>query len=953
MTETTIIKLLKNQQLSKKALVEKVEAFTKEEQSELDALLTHLQASGIVGLHNNFYFLLSDQKIFLAKVTFKNRNFVVLRSVSDGSEVRLSGEEADQLLIGDLVYAKEFQQNTYHCLDYYKATDTLKGRYSITKDGKEQLLVDYLNACGKTVLIDGIADGLKVNQGDLLEGKIRYFKGDTLKVTITSLLVRADDVGSDISMIISENDGRFEFPQAVLDEAKAIPQEISEEDLKGREDFRDHCVVTIDGDDAHDFDDAVEIERDGNGYLIRVHIADVTHYVRTNHPLDDEAKLRCTSIYVADRVVPMLPFELSNGICSLNPNVDRLVLTCSMEVDAMGHVFSSKVQRGVIRSHGRLTYNQVNQFFEGQEVPFSQEIKDSLTLMREAAKAIRRRRDLQGAMKLDSTELKFHLDENGMPDSVTKQVQGEAEKMIEDMMIIANCSVAKELKRAHIPVLYRIHEFPPSDKISTLRDFLKRAGLIASFPRTENISGARLNDFLASIKDDNLRSAVSYMVLRSMAKARYSPEELGHFGLAELEYCHFTSPIRRYPDDIIHRLVKDYLLDKKPFDYDELTQRLEDQGDALSDLEVKADYIERESDDLESAKYMSTRIGTLYHAKVMSLVQRGMFLETDIGIEGFLPYHCMHGDYFHYDERSFAAYGEKTEVSFTIGTPIDVKVLSVDIDKREIDFATPEFYDSHALNLSEEEKEDLARNGIRVYTKYEDVPLMTGKPRFTNEEEENEDYGERETMEPKENDQNVLDALDAMDAKEKEVEEDNFRPTPEQWKEVDVIRAVVAKYPDDEAKVLQVLAVMDIDEAEYRKLLRFTKPREEKHSRSSRGGRSFGGKGSFHRGGGFDHRGGGRSFGDRDHKGSFSHGDKKDFKSSRRPRKDFADHQGYASLGKKSSDDSYERRDRKSYGSRSGSYGKRDSYRSSATRKPMVRKGKGRSGYGRKKHEED
>ena len=192
-----------------------------------------------------------------------------------------------------------------------------------------------------------------------------------------------------------------------------------------------------------------------------------------------------------------------------------------------------------------------------------------------------------------------------------------------------------------------------------------------------------------------------------------------------------------------------------------------------------------------------------------------------------------------------------------------------------------------------------------------------------------------------------------MDAKEKEVEEDNFRPTPEQWKEVDVIRAVVAKYPDDEAKVLQVLAVMDIDEAEYRKLLRFTKPREEKHSRSSRGGRSFGGKGSFHRGGGFDRRGGGRSFGDRDHKGSFSHGDKKDFKSSRRPRKDFADHQGYASLGKKSSDDSYERRDRKSYGSRSGSYGKRDSYRSSAARKPMVRKGKGRSGYGRKKHEED
>lgn len=953
MTETSITKLLHNTQLSKKALVEKVEAFTKEEQSELDQVLNHLLDSGVIGVRNGFYFLLSDQKIFLAKVIVKNRNFVILHSIGDGKEVRLSGEEAEQLLIGDLVYAKEFQQNTYHCLQYYKPNPFLKGRYSITKDGEEQLLVDYLNACGITVLIKGIKEGLQLNQGDLLEGKVENFQGNTITVEITSLLVKADDVGSDISMIISENDGRLEFPEAVVEEAKAIPQEVSEDDLKGRTDFRSNCVVTIDGDDAHDFDDAVEISRDGKGYLIRVHIADVTHYVKVNRPLDDEARLRGTSIYVADRVVPMLPFELSNGICSLNPNVDRLVLTCTMEVDAMGNVFRSKLERGVIHSHGRLTYNQVNAFFNGEDVPFSQEIKDSLLLMREASHAIRRRRELQGAMKLDSTELKFHLDENGNPDSVTKVVQSEAEKMIEDMMIIANCSVAKELKRAGIPVLYRVHEFPPSDKLSTLRDFLKRAGLIANFPRTENISGARLNDFLASITDDNLRSAVSYMVLRSMAKARYSPEELGHFGLAELEYCHFTSPIRRYPDDIIHRLVKEYLLDKKPFDYDELAQHLEDMGDNLSDCEVKADSIERECDDLESAKYMSTRIGTLYHAKVMALVQRGMFLETDIGIEGFLAYHCMHGDYFHYDERSFAAYGEQTDISFSIGTPIDVKVLSVDVDKREIDFATPEFYDSHALNLSDDQKEELAHNGVRVYTKYEDVPLMTGKPRFkNNDEDESEDYGERESMEPKENDQNVLDAVEALDKKEKEVEEDTFRPTPEQWKEVDVIRAVVAKYPDDEAKVLQVLAVMDIDEEEYRKLLRFTKPREDKRSfRSPRGSRSFGGRSSFgHKDRYSDKRGSSREGG-------------KDFKGSRRPRKDFHDHQGYASYGKRSEDE----RGSRSYGSRSsygdrkrsegrGSYGGKRSYgdrdnKRSFDRKP-VRKGKGRSGYGRHKDEE-
>ncbi len=957
MTETQITKLLKNQQLSLQALVEKVEAITAQQKDELAHILEHLQATGIVGIHNSFYYLLKDQGVFLAKIIVKNRNFSILKAIPSGNEVRISGDEADQLLLGDLVYAKEFQQNTYHCLDYYKPVSVLKGRYSLTRSGKEQLLVTYLNEAGKTILITEKPEDLEINQGDFLSGEITSFEGSTITVRITEKLVSADDVGSDISMIIAENDGRIEFPADVLEEAKKIPESLSSEDYEGRVDFRDHTVVTIDGDDAHDFDDAVEIKKLGKGYEITVHIADVTNYVKPNHPLDDEAIKRGTSIYVADRVVPMLPFELSNGICSLNPEVDRLTLSVTMDVDALGNVFYSRVEKGVIRSHGRLTYKQVNAFFEGEDQGFSKEICESLTLLHEASKIIRRRRTLQGAMKLDSTELKYQLDENGMPTDVIKEVQGESEMMIEDLMIIANCSVARMLKKAHVPVLYRIHEFPPLQKLSILKDYLRRMDLLREFPKTENISGARLNDFLTSIKDDNLRSAVSYMVLRSMAKARYSPEEIGHFGLSELEYCHFTSPIRRYPDDIIHRLVKDYLIDGKQVEYDDVHSYLENMGTNLSELEAKADSISREVDDLEAAKYMSQHIGQLYHGKVVGMVQRGMFVQTEIGIEGFLAYHCMHGDYFRYSEKSFAVFGKMTDISFSIGTEIDIKVLAANPAKEEVDFATPEFYDQYALDLSEEERESLSLNGIKVVAE-DDYEMMTGKPRFSHRDDEG--YGDRtmnneETNEFEENDDNLSAALESMESTEEEIqakkkarEDADFRPTPEQWKEVDVMRAIIAKYPDDEEKVIQVLSVMDISEEEYRKLLRFTKPREDR-----RGGKRMGGssKGGFSRGssrggdrrsshGGFGGRGG-SSDRHSSRGGSYGSGSRMSNRSERREgrggydrkpaRKSFSDHQGYSSYsGEKRSSGFHkdtERSARKpSYGSKGstrGGYGKK------------------------------
>ena len=739
MTEKEIVKLLKSRFADIRVLMDKLSLTTPEQEENLRGVLDRMIQEGIVGRHDKSYYLLEDQHCLLAKVTAKARNFVVMHTIPDNYECKISGREADGLLVGDLVYVKEFQEGVFHCLDYLKAVDTLKGYYVQGRDGREQLNVPYLADCGKTVLVNGKSDDVqRLRPGDLCLGKIVNVNRDFIYCDIQRILVCADDVGSDISAIIAMNDAPIDFPDAVIEESRSVPQKVSAEELSDRTDFRDHVVVTIDGDDAHDFDDAVEGRKVLNGYEVTVHIADVTHYVRPNHPLDEEARNRGTSIYVADRVVPMLPFELSNGICSLNPDVDRLTLSLTMQVDALGHVFSSKVERGVIRSKGRLTYGKVNDFFQTGESDYPKEIQEMLSVLKECTDKIRRRRRLQGAMELESTELKFHLDEKGNPVEVVKCVQGESERMIEDLMIIANCEIARMLRKKKIPVLYRIHEFPPAAKLSVFRDYLKKMDLIASFPRNNDITAARLNDFLSNIKNADMKQAVSYMLLRSMAKARYSPEEIGHFGLAEIDYCHFTSPIRRYPDDIVHRLVKDYLIDGKPFDYDDVYGHLEAMSESLSALEVRADQIERDVDDLEASKYMASHIGETYSAKVVTMLRRGMFVQTDIGIEGFLSYHCMHGDNFRFDERAFAVLGKRTDIAFTVGTRLNIKVLASNPSTREIDFATPEFYDKYAIDLSEEERERLSINGIRLVDE-DDVTPMTGKsiqfrtnkPRFT------------------------------------------------------------------------------------------------------------------------------------------------------------------------------------------------------------------------------
>lgn len=727
MQKYDIIKRLKGHTLDLKSLEEKSFLVSDEEKEALKNILNTLIDEGIVYFKDGSYSLLSDLKIYLGEVIEKANNYVLIRVKNSSLEIRLSGKESDDLLVGDLIYLREFQDGIYHALEYYKAISELKGTFSLSSRGEKILLVPSLKDTDYLVFVDN--DTIGVKQGDLVKAKIIRMRGNKIFVSISERLVDASSVSSDISKILYLHDVESEFSQASLEECEKIEDKITAEELQGREDYRDHLVFTIDSDEAHDFDDAIEGKRVGAGYEVVVHIADVTHYVKRNHPLDEEASKRGTSIYLADRVVPMLPVKLSNGICSLNPNVDRLTLSCKFNIDANGNAFNSSVFLSVINSKARLTYNNVNKLFANEEVDIPKDIADSLKILNECAKTIRKRRELNGALSLESTELKFRLDENGNPVEVIKEIQGEAEKLIEDLMIVANCEVAKLLKRARIPLLYRVHDLPPKDKLEKFKDYLKKIGLLTFFPKDSDITSSRLNDFLANIKDPNLRLAVSSSLLRALAKAKYSPMEIGHFGLSELYYCHFTSPIRRYPDDIIHRLVKEYLLEEKNYDKSELKDYLDYEGERLSSLEVRADEIEREVDDLESCKYMLDKIGTTFDAKVTSLLKRGMFVETSLGIEGFISYRLLEGDYF-FNERKYVACSENDDKVYSLGTPLKVTLLYVDVENRDIDFISPSLYKKYSLSIDDEEKRRLAKEGIRIYQT--EKKKMVGKPRFIN-----------------------------------------------------------------------------------------------------------------------------------------------------------------------------------------------------------------------------
>ena len=505
---------------------------------------------------------------------------------------------------------------------------------------------------------------------------------------VAEIIGHINDPGVDILSIIYKYDINVDFPDDVKHEVADFPMEVSEREHKGRRDLRNEEIFTIDGDDTKDIDDAISIKKLPNGnYELGVHIADVSYYVREGSPLDNEAMERGTSVYLVDRVIPMLPHELSNGICSLNPDVDRLAMSCVMEFDGEGRQVNYEIFPSIIRSRIQMTYKKVNSLLENNVLPEGYEsYEKSLRLMGELSKILRKAKVKRGYIDFGVDEAKILVDEKCVPTDVVLRDRGVGENMIEDFMIAANECVATHIYFMNLPFIYRVHEYPKEEKIRSFLGFVSSLGYTIT-GNVKDVKPTTIQMILEQLRDKPEFKILSSLMLRSMQKAVYKPENLGHYGLASTCYTHFTSPIRRYPDLTVHRLLRTYLIDGK-MDMGTL-KRWEEKlvyiSEHSSSRERAAVDCEREVEDMKMAEYMEQHIGEHYVGMISSVTSFGMFVELDNLIEGLVPLRDMN-DFFHFDEEHMTLTGEKTHVKYRIGDKVEIKVVKASKEEKTIDF---------------------------------------------------------------------------------------------------------------------------------------------------------------------------------------------------------------------------------------------------------------------------
>lgn len=513
---------------------------------------------------------------------------------------------------------------------------------------------------------------------------------------IVEILGSSDTPGVDILSIIKKYNLPEEFTMDVEEYAKNISTEISEDEIKRRRDLRSMRIVTIDGEDAKDLDDAISIEKlEGDKYRLGVHIADVSYYVREKSPLDKEAFSRGTSVYLVDRVIPMLPKKLSNGICSLNPKEDRLTMTCMMIIDSTGKVVSYEIFESVIKTSERMTYTDVTKILKDKDNELLKRydyLIEDFKLMEELCLILNKKRMLRGALDFDFEESKIILNDLGKAIDVKPYEREIANRIIEEFMLVCNETIAEHMFWTGIPFVYRIHEDPDFEKLESFGEFIYNLGYILR--KTKEIHPKVLQDILEQAKGKKEEVVVNTLLLRSLKQARYSPECSGHFGLAAKYYCHFTSPIRRYPDLVIHRIIRGFLngkIDEKAIE--KLKKFVASASEHSSEMERLAQEAERETDDLKKVEYMSDKIGNIYSGVISSVTSFGIFVELKNTIEGLVHMSNMEDDYYIYDEKHHSLIGEKLRRVYRLGDEVMVKVIKTDIDSRTIDFALAEAND--------------------------------------------------------------------------------------------------------------------------------------------------------------------------------------------------------------------------------------------------------------------
>lgn len=555
------------------------------------------------------------------------------------------------------------------------------------KKGKRDYYVQVDDSkFGKPIYVDhahthGAMPGHKV----IVE--IKTFKPQ-IKGNIVKIIGHRNDPGIDILSIVHAHDVDIEFPKEVYEQIESISDEIDYSDLENRVDLRNEIIVTIDGDDAKDLDDAISLKKLENGhYQLGVHIADVSYYVKEGSPLDKEAVHRGTSIYLVDRVIPMLPHKLSNGICSLNPHVDRYTISCMMEIDETGDVVNHDIIPSVIHSSYRMTYNNVNKILAGdQEVQKEyNEVVPLFFLMQELALILRKKRDKKGAIDFDVDEAKVIVDKQGKPIDVVLRQRGSSDKIIEEFMLKANETVAQHFKWMDLPFIYRVHEHPKLKKLQQFASIVKPLGYTIK-GSLENVYPNELSAIIEASKGTEEHTIIATLLLRCMQKARYDEECLGHFGLADDYYTHFTSPIRRYPDLLVHRLIRHYLFEKRFDDIEHYQQVIPYLAEQSSNREREAIDIEREVMDMKMAEYMNDHIGEEYEGMISSVTSFGFFVELPNTIDGLVHVNDLTDDYYHYDEKNLMLVGERNGKTYKLSDKVKVRVASCSKKERTIDF---------------------------------------------------------------------------------------------------------------------------------------------------------------------------------------------------------------------------------------------------------------------------
>lgn len=541
---------------------------------------------------------------------------------------------------------------------------------------KIRLEVDFNN-------LNGAVEGSKV-----VSSIIDQVNDKVYKVEIKEVLGHKNDPGVDILSIARKYDIEDEFTDEVFEQLKTIPDSVSEEEMVGRLDLRNQMIFTIDGADTKDIDDAVSIEKLKNGnYKLGVHIADVSHYVTEDSPLDVNAASRGTSVYLVDRVIPMIPHQLSNGICSLNEGVDRLAVSCIMEIDEDARIVDYDLKESVINSKKKMTYTNVNSILEKNIVPEGYEdFADSLRTMEELAQILRKNKLKRGYLDFDVDEAKIIVNDKCHPIDIKIRERGMGENLIEDFMIIANECVASHIFYLDLPGIYRIHEEPKEDKI---REFLGYIGTLGYNYKgnLKDINPKTVQGLLEFLKDKKEFKILSSLLLRNMKKAVYSPNNVGHFGLGSKIYTHFTSPIRRYPDTTVHRLLKDYVFhpNMSQENINKWQMKLSLISENSSNRERASINCEREVEDMKMAEYMEDHIGEEFEGMITSIVNFGMFIQLDNLVEGMCRFEDM-DDFYHYNEKTLTAVGEKKHKVYRMGDKVKIKVVAASKELQTIDF---------------------------------------------------------------------------------------------------------------------------------------------------------------------------------------------------------------------------------------------------------------------------